>query len=347
MKKILFLFITIAGVTSWAQPDVQKKNGRILLSDDCAAAKDMVSSLATWTQSTDAKKGCIPDSLKPRQLATQCTYDVTSCVPDQVVKYQDATPERDGPNCWNLSLVMSKILPSLRYALPEEMNFYMAPPLCRQLANDEKRQPGDVGAIRTVHSDGLEESHGFIYISDKIAYSKNGYSRESPYKLQSLENVMQVYDVPEKAACRSNEIDLQSGCDNAVSYYRCDSLDNYMNKHKDIPVKVRKSFKSVDAIESCVSAQALKGTALSTEVKKNILETSKALLAYVESADKTPEFNKMKPDEQSFVLGSLYLRLQGISNQLLDNGEDSLARNVNSLSVSFGDAAADLLAKRK
>ncbi|WP_142697277.1 hypothetical protein [Bdellovibrio sp. NC01] len=346
MKKLLFSIVVLASVMASAELVVHKEGSKVVLADSCSNAQDMIQSLSQWTQNVKAGKGC--SNLEPMtKSGSDCRYDISSCVPEHVVKYQDAKPEVDGPNCWNLSLVMSGILPSLRYSSPEEMHFYMRPPLCKALKDGEARQPGDVGAIRTVSRAGVEESHGFIYISEKIAYSKNGFSQMSPYALQTMEEVMQTYDVPNKKECRKNQIDLKSDCRNAVSFYRCDSLDSYMDKHKEIPEKVRTTLKKISSAEDCISKQAFSGKSLSAEARKNISDTSKAILAFAEEAKNSPEFNKLPKEQKNFLLGGIFYRLDAIGDQLSFSGEGSLAWETKGLTEMFGNVASKLVKEGK
>lgn len=345
MKTSVFLIFPLLICSfAWAL-DVHKTGDKVMLTDSCSNGNNIISSLSKWTQNIKAGKGC-DGVLSPQKNGDQCTYDITSCVPEHVVKYQDATAENDGPNCWNLSLVMSGILPSLRYAAPEEMSFYMRPPLCRQLKNGEARQPGDVGAIREVSIGGVQESHGFIYISDKIAYSKNGFSSQSPYKLQSLENVMKTYDVPDKKACRQNQINLSSDCGIAVSYFRCDSMNSYLGKHPEISKQVHDAFAALDAADACVSKQAFKGGALGAEAKKNIADVGTALQKFAEQAKDSPDFKKLKQDQKDFILSSIMLRLYSIASQLGMSNEWSASDQAGSFMQMFADSAEELVTKK-
>ncbi|AFY01281.1 hypothetical protein Bdt_1586 [Bdellovibrio bacteriovorus str. Tiberius] len=297
--------------------EISKKSDRLVLSGACEEGKSIYSSLAKWSRNAKTGKTCDPGSVMD-QPGESCNFDITDCVPEHVVKYHGATPEVDGPNCWNLSLVMSNILPSMRYSTPEEMNFYMRPPLCRALKDGEKKEPGDVGAIRQIAGVGkTNEYHGFIYIDEKIAYSKNGFSSMAPYALQTLDKVYKTYEVPNKQECRQNVINAKSSkCGQAVAFYRCDSMENYLKNNQNVPDQVRETFKGMDAAENCVQEALFKGDALGAEARKNLRETGLALVEYLKDAKNKPEIAKMKPDERDFMLGSLQLRLAALGDQL-------------------------------
>ena len=131
---VVFLFLMQAQAF-----EISKQSGKLILSGACEERKSIYHSLLPWR--TNAKSGqmCEPPPVAG-ESGGSCNLDITDCVPEHVVKYHGATPEVDGPNCWNLSLVMSKILPAMRYSTPEEMNFYMRPPLCRALKDGEKKE---------------------------------------------------------------------------------------------------------------------------------------------------------------------------------------------------------------
>lgn len=313
MKSIV-LALTLAASATHAF-EISKSQGRLRLSGPCDEGTTIVHSLAQWSRNAQTGKVC--DAKPTSTPSGQCDLDITNCVPDHVVTYHGANPAVSGPNCWNLSLVMSKILPALRYSAPEEMNFYMRPPLCRQLKDGEKKEPGDVGAIRQIV--GLaktEEYHGFVYISDKIAYSKNGFSSQSPYELQTLDKVYDAYEVPDKDSCRKNEITGASAqCGQAVSFFRCDSMETYLQKNSEVPEQIRSTFEKLDKAEDCVQQSALSGRPFSEEAQKNLRDTSVALLKYLEDAKESPALKRMPKDERDFLLGSLQLRLSGIADQ--------------------------------
>ncbi|WP_374035513.1 hypothetical protein ACES2I_07305 [Bdellovibrio bacteriovorus] len=297
--------------------EISKQSGKLILSGACEEGKSIYSSLARWSTNAKTGKTCDPAAVAG-ESGGSCNLDITDCVPEHVVKYHGANPEVDGPNCWNLSLVMSKILPAMRYSTPEEMNFYMRPPLCRALKDGEKKEPGDVGAIRQITGlNKTTEYHGFIYIDEKVAYSKNGFSSMAPYELQTLDKVYKTYEVPNKQECRQNVINGKSSqCGQAVAFFRCDSMENYLKSNQNVPDQVRETFKGMDAAENCVQEALFKGDALGAEARKNLRETGLALVEYLKDAKNKPEIAKMKADERDFLLGSLQLRLAALGDQL-------------------------------
>ena len=82
-----------------------------------------------------------------------------------MAKYLGTRPEVAGPNCWNFALALRGLLPSLRFTSDDEFTFYLRPPLCRPFRNDEKRLPGDIGAIRRKTVDGDSQGQRIRYNS--------------------------------------------------------------------------------------------------------------------------------------------------------------------------------------
>lgn len=198
----------------------------MIKADSCSVIKEQISKLSEWSE-WSGRGACAQAKGEPwYKFSSDCQADVTTCLPEHVKKYHGVHPDLSGPNCWNLSLVMSDLLPHLRYSSPQEMNFFMAPPLCRSLSNGEERRPGDVGAIRTGRG---EEVHGFIYVSDEMSYSKNGFSNQSPYELQTLDNVYEVYGIENAdPKCLDNQMD--SSCSMGVDFFRCSSMKEYLEE---------------------------------------------------------------------------------------------------------------------
>lgn len=314
MKTPIF-FILLLSFNSYGL-DFIKQGSRLLVTDsNCELATNVSRSLSDWTRQS-SPNSC-PPNLRTTTSGNQCQIDVTSCVPPTVLRLQGSNAKTEGPNCWNLALVMKGILPHLRFSSPEEMSFYMRPPLCRALRPNETKMPGDIGAIRTVSDNEVRESHGFIYISEDVAFSKNGTHASAPYMLQSLENVYQTYQVPNQNECRGNQISTSSSCENGTSFYRCTSMQSYLNSHPQIPAQLKTSLRNFGIFESCLEDQYTEGSTLSSTAQTNLEDSVKVLTAYLEQnrAQNRPELG-MSPEERDFILGSMQLRLSAIIEQI-------------------------------
>jgi hypothetical protein len=209
----------------------------------------------------------------------------------------------------------------------------MRPPLCRQIKDNEKKIPGDVGAIRELNSTKSEEYHGFIYISDKIAYSKNGYLNSSPYSLQTLDNVLNVYGVPDRNECRKNELNYNANCGKSASYFRCISMDQYLKQNPNLPKQLITTLNTVRSLEDCVESRAISGKAFPTQAVDVVNDSTKAITFYLEQElKKDKSKNKEEEAKRNFLLGSLQLRLLAISDQLYNTKDNQLLNEVDNFS---------------
>jgi hypothetical protein len=247
------------------------------------------------------------------QSADGCEFDITQCVPDQLLLYQGVLPKECGPNCWNMALVFSHILPNLRYSTPEEMSFYMQPPLCRALKKGEQKYPGDVGAIRTISNGKDFEEHGFIYVNDALSYSKNGFTNTAAYSLQPAEQIYSLYGVSAGPDCRDGEPAAAAHCANFVSYFRCISLESYLNHHKKIPQDFLTALKTVDNYESCVQGRMIMGTPLTSTATIGLNAALEGLAKFAKQEREKTGLPSSFHKEEDFLLNDLELRLNALT----------------------------------
>jgi hypothetical protein len=266
----------------------------------CSDTQEIVKTLEDWTN-----KKC--------KVIEGCKYDIKECLPSHIAGVVGKYSGYDGPNCWNLALVLKGILPGLRFSTPEEMAFYLNSPLCRNLGVNEQRKPGDVGAIRELVNNKAHEFHGFVYISEKLAFSKNGETYESTYDLQSLDNVYGSYQIAGNDQCRGNQIDFNSSCLVATSYFRCESLDEYLKKRKPISLELTNLMKQTSVFEKCSFEPYLVDSKnLNNNAAQSIIDIAKALVVYTEEQIKKK--SKLS-EEEKFIVMSLDLRMRGIAEQ--------------------------------
>lgn len=316
MKILLISFIFIQPF-AFSQTIEKRTDEFYLISEDCNSLKKSVTDLETWTKSTG--ETCNLSSLENRSNGS-CSVKISNCLPQHVKTYYNATPQVHGPNCFNLSMVMSGILPNLRYSTGEEMSFFMNPPLCRALQINEKRKPGDIGSIRELNRN---DYHGFIHVSENLVYSKNGYRMQAPYKLQSYDSMMSTMfkDSEEarllkhklKKECRGAQSIYDLSCKAHVEYFRCKSMDEYLKENKDnISNEVADKVSVLDQIECNVSSQ-LFDLDLADTAFELAYKVSEVLFMYLsfelEKLDKLTE-------QERFVLGSLKIRLEALKSTI-------------------------------
>ncbi|QDK42026.1 hypothetical protein DOM21_11325 [Bacteriovorax stolpii] len=171
-----------------------------------------------------------------------CKKKVTAQLPQIVNTTQFEKPNASGPNCWNASLVAAKIIPQLRYSTPQEMSFWLKSPLCREKKSNEPLVPGDIIAILDKSS---RQHHGFVYISENLSFSKNGFESDNPYSLQDPKKVFAKYQVKPKC----ERVDSKGACANHAKYYSCMSMEEYRSKNKSTDKKLHETIKAIGHIE--------------------------------------------------------------------------------------------------
>jgi hypothetical protein len=279
--------------------EVVKSADRITLKEiPCAQSMAEMEALRQWTLSTGANCGAMP----MRKAGAFCEIEIGKCLPAHVKKYQNVKAENIGPNCWNLALVMKDFLPYLRMSSNEEMTFFMNSGLCKQVPPSEKPKPGDVGAIRETgpsceDSNSACEVHGFIYVSENLAYSKNGYDPELPYQLQ------------DRAKMNSAQ-GAWPGTDLKTEYYRCQSFKDYVAKAK-ISAEFRKAFATLDYAECQVSSASLYPKIFSEGEKRNISDAFELVASFLRK-----EFTHAQNTDEAFLYEALLVRLRGMNEQI-------------------------------
>ncbi|MEO7164619.1 MAG: hypothetical protein ABI041_16985 [Bdellovibrionia bacterium] len=191
-----------------------------LSGQDCESVKKEVELIQQWTIgrheiATDLQIHC-------EDNPSLNSIDITSILPKIVREQYGVYPSCDGPNCWNWSLVESKLESTLRYVDNEEWKFYLEK-YCRlrQVKNNDPVQAGDVAAIRHRNKTGqISEVHGFISVGE-LACTKNGYTNENPYRIQPVEEVFDTYDVSPFSECRIGLENPPPYCKTYVNFFQC------------------------------------------------------------------------------------------------------------------------------
>lgn len=290
--------LAILGTVAYANPlPIERDGSRIFLAaETCADGQATARELAQWAENLGEKAKCQPVT---EGLAAGCRVEISSCLPKTARDYlgkQDLSP---GANCWNAALTAKGILPALRHVEFDEWNYFLQPPLCRQLAESEAPRAGDLGAIRTKGAV-REELHGFLYASPQLAYNKDDGTAQSAYGLVPVEEVLGLRGVGQGAE---------------IINYRCLSLPEFLAK-ADLGRELKRNLQTAGKLEECVAAQPQEP--LSVEAKGAIETTVRALALYVKNEEAKPSASG------DFALGMLKFRLHGLVNQLQFMGEPEL-----------------------
>jgi hypothetical protein len=273
----------------------------------CEVVRKELSALRQWTTSRNETCDLPPMQSLPNNT---CKVEMKHCLPKEVLQYDGTGPATDGPNCWNLALVMSGAVPALRYSTPEEMAFFMNSALCRKLGPEEKHEPGDVGAIRI----NGEELHGFMWISDDIVFSKNGSSLRSTYEVQSKDGMLKIYNDDQTADCKAKKLEK---CDIRVETMRCQSMASYLkDPHSNLPVGIQKVISQMELSERCVSGYHFKPSLYNIHSRQNIVQSVEVLTAMVQDPSFKKQVADLPDDQRAFIDGSMKVRLQSMYEQI-------------------------------
>lgn len=235
-----------------------------------------------------------------------CEADITPCVPGLVSRYQGVYPRAVGPNCWNLALVNSGILPGLRYTTEQEMSFYLHSPMCRKL-QDQERRAGDIASIAKKSESQHQEIHAFIYISDDIAYSKNGSAGDDPFGLQPMKDILSLYGAPP----------------NSLSFYRCDSLQGHWQRQPRPPARIVEIVREVSEFEIALQERAVFGAEIPFPEREKLLRAMGGLVEFL-IANPAPRGPGVE-----LALDLLVLRFESIVFQLNYSANEFLSVEVN------------------
>jgi hypothetical protein len=141
----------------------------------------------------------------------------------------------------------------------------MNSPLCRKLAAGESPEPGDVGAIRSAAG---SEVHGFVYLTPEVCFSKNGFSKEMPYGLSSLNGVIEGY----------RKYATTPAGPAKTEYYRCVSFNDYVRAHGgQLPQAIRTIMGCLDRTERQIADVSVFGASADLGLLRTTLDVLQAL----------------------------------------------------------------------
>ena len=129
-------------------------------------------------------------------------------------------------------------------------------------------------------------------------------------------------------------------CTNAVSFFRCKSLDNYLQDTENLPPFLDESIKKMGQVEKCVQLEQITGKALSAEARKNLVDVSEALVFYLKErrASASPSLS----EDEKFTVSALQLRLEALVNQFADNDANDYAKEISRISNRIKSALKEL-----
>lgn len=259
----LFLFITFPvnakEIANRSRPvKVFHKNNEIILeATNCDILYEQYDALSNWSENlgnNPSKTGsCFCTDFDQFSPIVSCRMLVTDIMPESVQKIYNRKTSFMGPNCFNTTLAANKILPSHRYTSPEEMEFWMNSPLCREKNYDEGPNEGDIIAIRRETNIDFKELHAFIYLTPELSLSKNSIAKSSKALLMSTDYVFDLFRV--RKECQKEDV-LNSQCTRAAQVFQCQQWDEYW-KDYDFNQIQQESIEALEHIECVIEDKTL------------------------------------------------------------------------------------------
>lgn len=252
-KSIIFLALFIFFQSAFAESifnkkvQVIKKGDDIYLTgNDCGTLEKESVAFEMWTKKIKEETTNVS---KCECVNSICKKKVNALLPKMVNATHFEKPNSSGPNCWNASLVAAKIIPNLRYSTPQEMSFWLNSPLCKEKKSHEALSPGDIVAILNKAG---HQHHGFVYITENLAFSKNGFESDNPYSLQDPKKVFNKYLVRPKC----ERVDSRGNCENHAKYYTCMTMEEYRSKNISTDKTLSDTIEAIGNIE-CLFSKSL------------------------------------------------------------------------------------------
>lgn len=102
----------------------------------------------------------------------------------------------NGANCFNTSLILCGIQNERKIVDGKEINAIFESDKCKKKKGEPG--PGDIGAIKILNTEGLEEEietlHVFFFITKDFIFEKPNFSEYDPYRFADLKSVLQQYE---------------------------------------------------------------------------------------------------------------------------------------------------------
>jgi hypothetical protein len=252
----LFILFTLASGVM-AQESFFLKDVEVVKSDDhifiegpkCSVLLKQVEAINHWQKKVSQKNDrplCSCDN-------KLCKINITHILPRLVQEKEGTCSTLNGPNCLNASLVTSKILPYFRYTSGEEMTFWLSSPLCQERRPGERREAGDIVIIRNANAGDV---HSFVYLTDELSFSKNGFKKENPYLIQSTKFIFQNYKVAKECEQIYHQPTVDQKCPLYANSFKCMPLAKYLKDHPLKDKALIETWKSLDELE-CKFSESL------------------------------------------------------------------------------------------
>ena len=279
-----------------------KVHGRILVQGpSCAAIKDHVAALRSWAIRRNAQ--C---EIQEMPASEFCDHDVTGCLPPDVAKFQSLLATKPGPNCWNFAAVLNGFLPNLRHTSNGEI-LNLTEVLCKKRDPSEAPQSGDLVLVEDKVFPEARRNHGFIWISELLALSKNGATNGAPYGLTSVADLLAAVPIPPCALDRTAET-----CEFTTHvFHACRTMKKYLSD-EGFSKSARGIFDHFEELERRVEQYNFSPGAADLEGLEGLNAIAQTLQTYVKSAAFSAALATESTPRQQILLNLLSSRLNSM-----------------------------------
>lgn len=213
---ILFLAQnSIAGI------QVTRENGNIYFRDtNCETLETQAKAFLSWKLRLNEKPG---EYKCECNASNHCQILANPILSDFVKRVYGTANTCEGPNCWNASLLATKVITSPpRHTTESEMAFWAKSPFCKERPLSEKTLPGDLILIRE-NSTSFKgtEIHAFVYVTDQLTFTKDGPEVTVPYLFKPLEAVLKDNKIVDQKCLRVFGND--ESCARYANHFSCTS----------------------------------------------------------------------------------------------------------------------------
>jgi hypothetical protein len=191
----------------------REKNRIVLVGRDAKIANQVVAELQSTSGTSKVAK---PSSVKG---VNGVAFDVTDIIEPLITELHHRY-SFDGPNCWNLCNLNRGISKGLHQTNNLEFAHWLSSPLSQKIDSVDKLKRGDILAFRD-SKDPVGETHGAVYLTPHVVFSKNGEEEMHPYRMMDLNEVYHMY---KKMA-------------DGIHLFRVTPLPKYLDSHPELKTK--------------------------------------------------------------------------------------------------------------
>jgi len=291
-------------------------NDLILSAKNCSVLENELEAFSNLYQWSNQDICALPAIIKGPE---SCSANVTNCLSKHIINHHGKKSEIEGPNCYNLALVMNKFISTNRYSSYNEIKYFLdSSGYCRNIDPKEERKAGDIGVVgkRRLSNSGSARfviEHTYINVSENLVYSKNGKDKNSPYEIQSKKKVLDIYKLKDKS-CHTNVSD--SSCQYTSSYYRCAPPVGAYSNDSEVSRKLLQFNKLVNKLEAELEAQVY--NLMLIYDKQNILKFKETAIKVKDFSEKNLKGINISQlsGSDAYLAQTLIVRLESIYDQV-------------------------------